>query len=348
MTADELYMSRCLELASNGLGNVAPNPLVGCVIVHDGKIIGEGFHQHFGQAHAEVNAINEAIQKHGADILKQSHLYVSLEPCSHFGKTPPCADLIIEKNIPKVTIGCSDTYAEVNGQGIKKLKAAGIEVHKGILEKECREINKRFFTFHEKKRPYIILKWAQSIDQFIAPANATEENRKISNAYSHKHSHKWRSEEQAILVGANTVKTDNPLLTVREWTGRNPIRIIIDPENTIEANANVLNNDAPTLVFSGTINLKTEVNEWIEIDLKKNTLDSILTELYKRNIQSVIVEGGRITLEHFIDQNLWDEARIFIAAKFLNAGIKAPQINFSKKIHEENILDDKLYFLRNQ
>jgi diaminohydroxyphosphoribosylaminopyrimidine deaminase/5-amino-6-(5-phosphoribosylamino)uracil reductase len=186
------------------------------------------------------------------------------------------------------------------------------------------------------------------MDLFIAPANATQENRKISNAYSHKHSHKWRSEEQAILVGANTVKSDNPRLTVRDWTGRNPIRIVIDPENTIEANANVLNNDAPTIIFSGTKNLKTEGNEWIAIDFKKNTLDSILTELYKRNIQSVIVEGGRITLQHFIDQNLWDEARIFIADKFLNDGTLAPRINFSKKIHEENILDDRLYFLQNQ
>lgn len=348
MTTDELYMSRCLELALNGLGNVAPNPLVGCVIVHDGKIIGEGFHRQFGQAHAEVNAISEVIQKHGDAILKQSHLYVSLEPCSHFGKTPPCADLIIEKNIPQVTIGCTDTYSEVNGQGINKLKAAGITVNTGILENECRQTNKRFFTFHEKKRPYIILKWAQSIDQFIAPANATEENRKISNEYSHKYSHKWRSEEQAILIGANTVKADNPLLTVRHWTGKNPVRIVIDPDNTVEANANVLNTDAPAIVFSGTKNLKQESIEWIAIDAMRNTLESILNELYKRNIQSVIVEGGRITLQHFIDQNLWDEARIFIADKFLHEGIKAPQINFSKKIHEEKIIDDRLYFLRNQ
>lgn len=347
MTPGELYMSRCLELASNGLGNVAPNPMVGCVLVHEGKIIGEGFHMKFGDAHAEVNAITEVVQKHGTDVLKHSHLYVSLEPCSHFGKTPPCTDLIIKNKIPRVTIGCLDTFSEVNGLGIEKLKAAGVEVSTGILENECREINKRFFTFHEKKRPYIILKWAQSIDRFIAPADATEENRRISNIYSHKHSHKWRTEEQAILVGANTVNIDNPRLTSREWAGKNPIRIVIDPEDTIDANANILNDDAPTIIFSGAKNLKQQTNEWLAIDFSQNALNTILGELFKRNIQSVIVEGGRITLQHIIDHDLWDEARVFISDKFLHKGVKAPLINFSKKTREENILDDKLYFLRN-
>ncbi len=347
MNPEEQYLSRCIELASNGLGYVAPNPMVGCVIVHDGLIIGEGFHQRFGEAHAEVNAINEVIQKHGVNILKQSHLYVSLEPCSHFGKTPPCADLLIQKNIPQVTIGCVDTFSEVSGQGIKKLKDAGIEVRIGILENECREINKRFFTFHEKKRPYIILKWAQSMDQFIAPANATIENRRISNDYSHKLSHKWRSEEQAILVGANTVKADNPRLTVRDLSGRNPIRIVIDSADMVDASSNVYDDDAPTIIFSGTKNLKKNDTEWIAIDFSKNTLHSILDVLHKRNIQSVIVEGGRITHQHFIEQNLWDEARIFIANKFINEGVKAPQIDFSKKVKEETVFDDRLFILRN-
>ncbi len=347
MTDDEIFMSRCLELASNGLGNVAPNPMVGCVIIHDGKIIGEGFHRQYGKAHAEVNAINNAIEKHGEEILKHAHLYVSLEPCAHHGKTPPCTDLIVQKNIPQVTIGCSDTFSEVNGKGIQKLKAAGCKVQVGILEKECRELNRRFFIFHEKKRPFVILKWAQSMDGFIAPAILTNNNRRISNEHSHRLSHKWRSEEHAILVGANTVVTDNPQLTVREWSGRNPIRVVIDSSEKIPATSSVLDKSAPTIIFTKSKNIKTENTEWVGIDFSKNVLKSILNELHKRNIQSVIVEGGTITIQHFIEENLWDEARIFIADKFLNDGVIAPQINFIKKIKEEYSGNDKLYILRN-
>ncbi|MEO8087005.1 MAG: bifunctional diaminohydroxyphosphoribosylaminopyrimidine deaminase/5-amino-6-(5-phosphoribosylamino)uracil reductase RibD [Bacteroidota bacterium] len=347
MNTAEQFMSRCIELASNGLGNVAPNPMVGCVVVHEGKIIGEGFHKEFGKAHAEVNAINDVIEKHGAEILTQSELFVSLEPCTHFGKTPPCADLIIAKKIPKVFIGCMDTFSEVNGLGIKKLNASGIQLTTGILEQECRELNKRFFTFHEKKRPYIILKWAQSKDQFIAPKTITEENRWISNEHSRRLTHKWRSEEQAIMVGSNTVTTDNPGLTVRDWKGKNPLRIVIDPLNTIDNDARVLDQSAPALIFNETKNLQKGNTEWKAVDFSKNSLKAILQELYNRNIQSVIVEGGAFTLRNFIEQNLWDEARIFIANKFLDDGVKAPAFNFTQKKTEEIILDDQLYFFRN-
>jgi diaminohydroxyphosphoribosylaminopyrimidine deaminase / 5-amino-6-(5-phosphoribosylamino)uracil reductase len=347
MTADEQYMSRCMELASNGLGHVAPNPMVGCVIVRDGKIMGEGFHQRFGDAHAEVNAISHAIAKHGENVLGKSTLYVSLEPCAHTGKTPPCTRLIIEKKIPDVFIGCGDPFSEVNGAGIRELQKAGVRVHTGILEKECREVNRRFFTFHEKKRPYIILKWAQSLDRFIAPMNATVQTRWISNDYSRLRSQKFRTEEQAILVGSTTVNADNPRLTAREWSGKNPLRIVLDPQDSISPGASVLDASAPTIVFTRNRNHKAGSAEWMSVDLLESNLASVLRELHSRSIQSVIVEGGAFTLQKFIDQGLWDEARIFIAGKFLNDGVAAPRIDFTKKISQENILDDKLFILRN-
>ena len=347
MTAAEEYLSRCLELAENGLGRVAPNPMVGCVIVHEDRIIGEGFHRQYGEAHAEVIAINEAIKNHGEKILEKSKLFVSLEPCSHTGKTPPCADLVIEKKIPEVYVGCRDPFPEVNGRGIKKMKDAGISIHEGILEYECREMNRRFICFHEKKRPYIILKWAQSLDGFIAPQKVTGENRWISNAQSRKLTHKWRSEEQAILVGSNTVVIDNPALTVRDWIGKNPLRVVIDPDDVVQQPAGVLDNAAPTLLFSKTKNLKQGISEWKSIDFSGDPEIAVLRELAGRKILSVIVEGGAYTLQRFIDTNLWDEARIFIAGKLLNDGLPAPRIDFNKKTNETVILDDRLFILRN-
>jgi diaminohydroxyphosphoribosylaminopyrimidine deaminase/5-amino-6-(5-phosphoribosylamino)uracil reductase len=340
-------MLRCLELAENGLGNVAPNPMVGCVIVHEGNIIGEGFHQKYGEAHAEVNAINAVIQKHGEEILTRSQLYVSLEPCTHHGKTPPCADLIIDKKIPEVIIGCEDPFPEVSGNGIRKLQQAGVKVQTGVLENECKDLNKRFFTFLEKERPYIILKWAQSTDQYIAPKDMTEDNRWISNEYSRKLTHKWRTEEQAILVGSNTVTADNPKLSSRHWIGRHPLRVVIDPMDSLDASSAVFDNSVPTLVFSESKKMLKEKTEWIAIDFSKNQLSFILDQLHARKIQSVIIEGGAFTLKQFIMQNLWDEARIFIADKFLNDGVKAPQIDFATKTTEENIMGDRLYTLRN-
>lgn len=348
MSSEEKYMQRCLELAELGLGNVAPNPMVGCVIVHEGKIIGEGFHQKFGEAHAEVNAINSVLQNHDAEVLSKSQLYVSLEPCSHQGKTPPCVDLILEKKIPEVFIGCQDSFPEVNGNGIKKLQDAGVKVQSGILEAECKAMNKRFFTYHEKKRPYIILKWAMSIDQYMAAKDTSEDNRWISNEYSRKLTHKWRTEEQAILVGSNTVTADNPRLSSRDWLGKHPLRVVIDPLDSLEHSSAVFDNSVPTLVFNESKKMLKENTEWIAIDFSKNQLSFILEKLYDRKIQSVIIEGGAFTLKQFIMQNLWDEARIFIADKFLNDGVKAPQIDFTRKVTEENILGDNLYLLLNK
>ncbi len=346
MASDETYMLRCIELAGNGLGNVEPNPMVGSVIVYDEKIIGEGFHQEFGKAHAEVNAINDVLSKHPEEILQRSTLYVDLEPCTHFGKTPPCTDLIISKKILRVVIGTIDPFSKVNGSGIAKLKSAGIEVTTGILEKECRELNKRFFTFHEKQRPYILLKYAQSEDGFIAPEKITEENKWISNEKSRQLVHKWRSEEQAIMIGTNTARIDNPSLTVRDWKGRNPVRIIIDRELKLKATLNVFDKSASTLIYTG---IKKETNgnlEFIKIDFDKNVLQQILHSLYQKNIQSVLVEGGAKLLQSFIDENLWDEARIFTGAKILEKGIKAPLLN-GKVTSQEKINDDILRIICN-
>jgi diaminohydroxyphosphoribosylaminopyrimidine deaminase/5-amino-6-(5-phosphoribosylamino)uracil reductase len=345
MTTDEKYMRRCLELATNGLGNVAPNPMVGAVLVHNEKIIGEGFHRQFGEAHAEVNALHNAIANHGEEILKQSVLYVSLEPCSHTGKTPPCADLILEKKIPSVVIGCMDPFHQVRGEGIKKLNAGGIIVTQPILEKECREVNRRFFTFHEKQRPYIILKYAQSQDGFISPETATEHNRWITNEYSRAMVHKWRSEEQSIMVGTNTARKDNPFLTVREWKGKNPVRIMIDRELKVDVLHNIYDLAATTLIYNGVKNETEKKHEFIRIDFKKNILPQILHSLHQKNIQSVIVEGGTKLLQTFIDEKCWDEARIFTGNKFLENGIKAPVIH-GKVISTETILEDKLTVLK--
>jgi diaminohydroxyphosphoribosylaminopyrimidine deaminase/5-amino-6-(5-phosphoribosylamino)uracil reductase len=340
-------MRRCIELASNGLGTVAPNPMAGCVIVQDGKIIGEGFHRKFGEAHAEVNAINDAIKKHGEEILSRSTLYVSLEPCTHTGKTPPCADLIIKTKIPIVYIGCIDPFPQVNGKGVERLRKAGIEVHDSVLEKECRELNKRFFTFHEKNRPYIILKYAQSKDGFIAPLKSIENKQSISNDYSRKLVHKWRSEAQAIMIGTNTAVADNPFLTVRDWRGKNPLRVVIDRSLKLPTKLNIFNSDAPTLVFNEKKNERQNGIEWVAVDFGKNFLNDVLQQLYKREIQSVIVEGGAKLLQSFINENLWDEARIFIGDKWLGDGIKAPVLN-GTVINEEEIVNDRLIVLNRE
>jgi diaminohydroxyphosphoribosylaminopyrimidine deaminase/5-amino-6-(5-phosphoribosylamino)uracil reductase len=347
MRQEEIFMQRCLDLAANGLGSVAPNPMVGCVIVHQGKIIGEGFHRHFGEAHAEVNAVNRVLDEFPPEILEQSQLFVSLEPCTHFGKTPPCADLIVSRKIGKVFIGTDDPNPAVKGKGIAKLIASGINVETGILADKCKELNRRFFTFHEKTRPYIILKWAQTADQFIAAKKISRENRWISNEFSRKLTHKWRSEEQAILIGSNTANIDNPSLTVRDWHGKNPLRIVIDPLQTLQAESRVLDGSAPTIIFTEGKSSQHHDTEWIQTDLDDMKLEGILDELHRRNILSVLVEGGTQTLQTFIDQQLWDEARIFISGKFMNDGVRAPQIDFSKEINREQILDDTLYTLRN-
>ena len=320
----EIYMQRCIDLARKGIRSVAPNPMVGCVLVVNNKIIGEGYHQFFGGPHAEVNAINNVLN---TKALKKAILYVSLEPCSHMGKTAPCADLIIKKGIQNVVIGTRDPNPLVGGKGIEKLKNAGIEVEEGVLQDQCLELNKRFFTFHEKRRPYVILKWAQTLDGFLD--RIREDNKQEVNWISAPETktlvHKWRSEEQSILVGRNTILNDNPSLTVREYGGTNPIRLVIDSQLQISGSLNVYSEDAPTIVFN---RLKDATEKNIEfVKIKETSTKNILDELYKRGIQSVFVEGGSRTLQYFIIDNVWDEARVIVGRKSFKEGYKAPVIN---------------------
>lgn len=326
MKVQEKYIKRCIELAKNGLGTTYPNPLVGCVIVYENTIIGEGWHKKSGEAHAEVIAIESVQNK---ELLSSSTLYVSLEPCSHFGKTPPCADLILKYKIPNVVIGTLDPNSKVAGKGIQKLLDAGVNVTVGILEKECNELNKRFFTFHKKNRPFIVLKWAESADGFISPKNKDEQKPVwISNEFSRQLVHKWRSEEQAILVGTQTIIDDNPSLTVRDWTGENPIRVIIDKENVIDLSSNAFDKKAKTIVFSNKdVVSNSDTIHNIKINFEQNSNQEIVEKLFENNIQSVIIEGGRKTIQSFIDANLWDEARVFIGEISLKEGTKAPELN---------------------
>jgi diaminohydroxyphosphoribosylaminopyrimidine deaminase/5-amino-6-(5-phosphoribosylamino)uracil reductase len=342
---NEKYIKRCIQLAKNGLGTTYPNPLVGSVVVCDGKIIGEGWHKTAGEPHAEVNAINSVKDK---SLLKKATIYVSLEPCSHFGKTPPCCNLIIANKIPKVVIGTIDPNIKVAGNGIKKLTEAGIQVTIGILEKDCDELNKRFFTFHEKQRPYIILKWAESQDGYIAPTEKIEKKPVwITNAHSRQLVHKWRSEEQAILVGTQTVIDDNPKLDVRDWTGNNPIRLVLDQHNRIPKQSQIFDNQVKTLLFSKIKSDDEKENTIFEIiDFEKDVPNQLIHSLYRHQIQSVIIEGGRHTLQTFINANLWDEARVFIGKVQINAGTKAPVLE-SKQNEKFIIGTDKLIISRN-
>lgn len=337
MQVNEIFMQRCLVIASGALGNTRSNPLVGCVIVHDNKIIAEGFHQVYGKEHAEVNAIN-ALKDH--TVIPDCTLYVNLEPCSHQGKTPPCADLIISKGFKKVVIASMDPNPLVNGNGIKKLKDAGINVVVGMLNEENRQINKRFFTLQEKGRPYIVLKWAQCREGFIAPKNHLGQF-KLTGNLSDILVHKWRSEETGILVGRNTIEIDNPLLTTRLVKGNTPDRIILDPQNKIKPNKTVHDDDARTLFYNhiGYNNSSRNV-EWIHVD-QENYLGNVLKNCSTRYIASILVEGGVFTIEKFIEANLWDEARIFIGDKSIYDGLTAPklsaQMKFSEKIGEDEL-----------
>ncbi|WP_298533482.1 bifunctional diaminohydroxyphosphoribosylaminopyrimidine deaminase/5-amino-6-(5-phosphoribosylamino)uracil reductase RibD [uncultured Algibacter sp.] len=328
MSTHQIYIKRCLDIAKNGLGTTRPNPAVGCVIVYKNQIIGEGFTGKYGGNHAEVNAINSVTNK---QILKEATIYVTLEPCSHFGKTPPCSDLIIKHNIPRVVIGCIDDNEKVAGKGIKKLKDAGCEVIVGVLEEACKSHHKRFFTFHNKKRPYIILKWAETADGYIAPFSKDEQKPVwITNKYSRQWVHKWRTEEQAILIGTNTVIEDNPSLTARDWEGNQPMRIVIDKENRLQKHYNVFNKESKTISIT-----KDQVN------FSEDILEQTCNLLYTENINSLIVEGGTQTLQSFINKNLWDEARIFTGKPLFKSGTKAPKFS-GYLISEEFILEDNL------
>lgn len=337
MSAHAKYMQRALQLAKTHWANALPNPSVGAVIVYKDTIIGEGFTAAFGGAHAEVNAIN-AVENQ--DLLKESTLYVTLEPCSHHGKTPPCASLIVEKKIPKVVVGCIDPYAQVAGKGIQILKENKVEVITGILESECQQSHQRFFTFQQKKRPYIILKWAQSADGFIAPKHKNEQKPVwLSNRYSRQLTHKWRSEEMAILVGKQTVLDDNPSLTTRNWYGKNPVRLFVDAKNEVDDSYQILNQEATT--FRLTKNKKTDNDVLLSFE---NIAQEICDFCFTQNIQSVIIEGGRQTLQTFIDSGLWDEARVFEAAINIKDGITAPKLTNFQKVKSVVIDNDFLSF----
>ena len=337
------YISRCLQLAELGAGYVAPNPMVGAVLVCDDKIIGEGYHRHYGEAHAEPNAINSV---KNTDLLKQSTLYVNLEPCSHYGKTPPCADLIVSSGIPRVVIGTLDPNPKVAGRGVEILRKVGVEVVVGVLEAECRELNKRFFIFQEQKRPYVLLKWAQTQDGFMdrVRTTVTEPPLQISNSITRQLTHKMRSENQSILVGANTVLLDNPSLTVRNWSGKSPVRIGIDRQRRIPDDFNLLDGSISTIIFTE----KDEVNklhvEFVKIDFSTNSVKNILNEIYKRNIHSVLVEGGPTILNSFIESGLWDEANIEIAPLRIAEGMAAPVLQFQPISHQTFNGHDWLFY----
>ncbi len=334
-------MRRCLQLAKKGLGNTAPNPMVGAVLVYNNTIIGEGFTSKYGGYHAEVNCIN-SVKERNKNLISKATLYVSLEPCSHFGKTPPCSNLIVQSNIKEVIIGAIDTNSLVSGKGIEHLKKNNIKVTVGILEDACLDLNKRFFTFHNKKRPYILLKWAKTKDDFIGKLQKeTIEPIWISNNYSQQLVHKWRSEEQAILVGTNTVISDNPSLTSRKFFGKNPTRIILDKNLRIPIHFNVLDNTAKTIILT-----KKQAENINNIFYEKIDFSNLTKEInrvcIKHEIQSVIIEGGKQTLDSFIKNNNFDEALVFIGNKRLESGIKSPNLENASLINIKNIEKDYL------
>ncbi len=336
-----------MQIAKNGIGTTRPNPSVGAVVVYQDKIIGEGFTSSYGKNHAEVNAINSVLNK---ELLKEATIYVTLEPCAHFGKTPPCADLIVKHQLKNVVIGCVDSNTLVAGKGIERLEKAGINVITGVLEIECREHHKRFFCVQDKKRPFVVLKWAETKDGFIAPKTKHEQKPVwITNTYSQQLVHKWRSEEHAILVGTNTVIADNPKLNVRTWSGNNPIRIVLDKSLRISNKAAIFDKSVKTIVFTEKEDCQLETSRELifeQIDFSKNVASQICEVLQKHKIQSVIIEGGSQTLQTFIDENLWDEARVFVGGTEFEEGVKSP--GFSAIINEEiNIKNDVLKIYKN-
>lgn len=340
-------MSRCLQLAQLGAGNVAPNPMVGAVLVHQDRIIGEGYHRQYGQPHAEVNCLN-SVAAENKSLIPFSTIYVSLEPCAHFGKTPPCAELIIKNKIPKVIVGCRDHFEQVNGKGIEKLRAAGIEVEMSRMEKECEMLNRRFFTFHRRHRPYIILKWAQATNGFIGNKSG-KERLLISNDITNRLVHRWRSEEAAILIGTNTALADNPSLTNRLWKGKNPIRMVIDRKNILPESLAIFDGQAETIVFSEVPKPSFGKNTFTVVDKNKSILPQILDYSYTHNIQSILVEGGRQLLQSFIHEKLWDEMRIITNTQlYISNGIAAPELTDNCIVsHQEQIENDRIDFIFN-
>ncbi|MCF6365900.1 MAG: bifunctional diaminohydroxyphosphoribosylaminopyrimidine deaminase/5-amino-6-(5-phosphoribosylamino)uracil reductase RibD [Bacteroidales bacterium] len=343
---DEIFMQRCLQLAKKGFGNTYPNPMVGSVIVYNGQLIGEGYHKKCGESHAEVNAINSVKNK---ELLKSSTLYVNLEPCAHKGRTPACSRLITEKKIPKVVIGCTDSFEMVSGKGVEMLKKAGVDVSVGILEKEARELNSRFFTYHEKKRPYIILKWAKTVDGFIdfeRKAETPIQPNWITDEFARIKVHKWRAEEQAIMVATNTAEKDNPKLNVRDWSGNQPVRIVLDRTLRLKENLFLFDRTQKTIVFTEKTKKGTDNLSYVQISFDNNFYDNLFREMYNNSIQSLFVEGGAKFIQDLIDRSFWDEARVFIGnAKFFN-GVKSPEIKNQPR-NTENIGNSKLVLYKN-
>lgn len=323
MTKDEKYIRRCIQLARNGMCNAAPNPMVGAVIVHNDRIIGEGYHARCGEGHAEVNAIRSVKDE---SLLQESTIYVSLEPCSHYGKTPPCADLIIRKGIPRVVVGCVDPFSLVSGRGIQKLKDAGIDVKVGVLEAECRQLIKRFVTFNTQQRPYITLKWAESADGFIDINREEGQPVVLSTPITLMYVHKQRAEHHAILVGRRTALLDNPSLTTRNWYGKNPVRLVIDKELILPTSLKLFDGSAPTWIFTAQDKASTSQVTYFKLDFSRSILPQILQKLYENKLQALLVEGGSQLLQSFIDEGLWDEIYTEHSAKVLENGVKGPVI----------------------
>ena len=336
------YMQRCLDLALLGQGSVSPNPMVGCVIVKDDKIVGEGYHQKFGGPHAEVMAIAAVKEQH---LLEGATVYVSLEPCVHFGKTPPCSNLLIEKKIAHVVIACKDPNPKVAGKGIERLQKAGIVVEVGMLNTAAQQLNKRFFCLHQKQRPHVVLKWAQTKDGFLDRLRTDDQKgiNWISSEESRSLVHHWRSQEMSILVGKHTALNDNPSLTVRDVSGKNPIRILIDSQLQVQNDISLFSTDAPTLIFNRLKNEKKENIEWIKIP--ETSTKYILDELYQRGIHSVMVEGGSRTLQYFIIDNVWDEAYVLVGDLYFGEGVKAPVLN-RVPTHVHHFGTDQIYYFK--
>lgn len=340
-----LYIQRCLQLAQYGKGYTTPNPMVGAVLVHNGRIIGEGWHKVYGQAHAEVNCL-ESVAAADKHLVPESTMYVSLEPCAHTGKTPPCANRLVAEQVKKVVICNVDPFAQVSGRGIQILKDAGIAVETGVLEQEGLWVNRRFFCFHTQQRPYIILKWAQTTDGFIAPADRSR--LAITNSHTQQLVHKWRTEEAAILVGSTTATNDNPQLTSRLWAGRQPLRVVLAGKHKLPADSNLLSNEAPTLIFNEEKDEVAGNVQYVRIPRGGNQLKDVLSILHQQKILSVIVEGGPATLNRFIAEGLWDEARILTGAKQLGQGIEAPRLPNSNPAFAANIDTDQLQLFVNR
>jgi diaminohydroxyphosphoribosylaminopyrimidine deaminase/5-amino-6-(5-phosphoribosylamino)uracil reductase len=344
ISIDELYMRRCVDLGKLGAGSVAPNPMVGALLVHDNKIIGEGYHKQYGREHAEVNCIM-SVNTENERFIQSSTLFVSLEPCAHHGKTPPCTDLIIQKKIPKVVIGCRDPFDQVNGRGIEKLKNAGIDVVVNLLHDECFDLNRRFFTCQTKHRPYILLKWAQSSNAKIA--NLDYSRVFISNEFTNRLVHKWRSEESSVLVGTNTALQDDPYLTNRLWTGKHPLRVILDLDLKLPRSLKVFDSTAPTMIINFLKKEKQANLIYYQIARGASVVDQIIQAIFHHNIQSLIVEGGARLLQAFIDEKMWDEARVITSEEFImENGLPAPELKNCTLNHSEKILSDRIAYYR--